>query len=62
LRPREIVDLRGLSDEEAAARRLEGQDNAILFKPPRSKHKILRANILNVFNLTLVGLALIQAL
>ncbi|MFC2031415.1 hypothetical protein ACFLWA_11910 [Chloroflexota bacterium] len=61
-RPAEIHELRGLSEEEAAARLLEGQDNAILFKPPRSKRDILRTNTLNLFNLILVGLALVQVL
>jgi magnesium-transporting ATPase (P-type) len=51
-----------LTEEEAAARRLEGQDNVVLFKPPHSTREILRANALNIFNLSLVGLAVFQIL
>ncbi len=62
MQPDAVLDLQGLTEEEAAARRLEGQDNAILFNPPYSKREILRANTLTIFNLSLVGLAAVQIL
>ncbi|MGD9050170.1 MAG: hypothetical protein PVF77_19110, partial [Anaerolineae bacterium] len=34
--------LRGLTEEEAQSRRLEGQDNAIPFRPERDRKQILR--------------------
>ena len=55
-----LLDLQGLSEGDAAARRMEGQDNAIRFKPPYSKRQIWRANILTIFNLSMVGLAVVQ--
>ncbi|MGD8489633.1 MAG: HAD-IC family P-type ATPase, partial [Anaerolineae bacterium] len=60
LSPWATLDLEGLSEEEAAARRLEGQDNALQFKPPRSREEMLRSNVYNIFNLSLIGLATIQ--
>jgi magnesium-transporting ATPase (P-type) len=60
--PRAVLGLEGLTEEQAEARRLEGQDNAILFKPPHSPREILRRNTLTIFNLSLVGLALVQVL
>jgi cation-transporting ATPase E len=51
-----------LTEEEAAARHLEGQDNAIEFRPPRSRGVILRTNIFTIFNLNLVGLVTVQLL
>ncbi len=56
------VQIQGLTEEVAAARRLEGQDNAIQFRPPRSRGVILRENVLNIFNLNLVGLVTVQLL
>ncbi len=55
-------DLHGLTEAEAEARRLEGQDNAIPFRPPRSRHVILRDNLYTIFNLNLIGLASAQFL
>jgi magnesium-transporting ATPase (P-type) len=52
----------GLSEAEAEARRLEGQDNAIELRPPRSLRVMLRDNLLNIFNLSLIGLATAQLL
>ncbi len=60
--PQAVLDLQGLTEEEATARRTEGQDNAIRFKPPYSKRHIWRANTLTVFNLSMVGLAIVQVL
>ncbi len=66
--PRAVLDLQGLTEEEAAARRLEGQDNArgtggaIRFNPPYSTCQIWRANTLTIFNLSMVGLAVVQVL
>ncbi len=52
----------GLTEEEAAARWSEGQDNAIHLKPPRTRHQIWRENLYTIFNLSLVGLAVTQLL
>jgi magnesium-transporting ATPase (P-type) len=52
----------GLTEEEAAARWTEGQDNTVHLKPPRTRQQIWRENIYTIFNLSLVGLALTQAL
>ncbi len=52
----------GLTQEEAAARWSEGQDNAVHLKPSRTKKQIWRENILSIFNLNLVVLAFTQAL
>ena len=60
--PAPLTQIQGLTQEEAAARRLEGQDNAIQFGPPRSRGVILRDNILTIFNLNLVGLVTVQLL
>jgi cation-transporting ATPase E len=60
--PQTVLDLQGLSQEEAAARRLEGKDNVVHFKPPYSTSQIWRANTLTIFNLSIVGLALVQVL
>jgi magnesium-transporting ATPase (P-type) len=56
------IDVRGLTEEEAAARHEEGQDNAIYFQPPRSRQQIWRENVYNVFNFSLLGLAFAQLL
>ena len=55
-------ELKGLTEAEAAERRLQGQDNAILFKPPRSRKVILRQNTFTIFNLSLVSLGMVQFL
>lgn len=52
----------GLSQEEAEARLVPDQDNSLSFKPVRSRREIWRDNILSIFNLSLVGLALVQLL
>ena len=52
----------GLTEEEAAARWSEGQDNAVHLKPSRTKKQIWRENILSIFNLNLVVLAFTQVL
>jgi magnesium-transporting ATPase (P-type) len=54
--------VRGLSEAEAEARRLEGQDNDIKLAPPRSLRVIARDNLFNIFNLSLIGLAVAQLL
>ena len=56
------IDVRGLTEAEAAARHEEGQDNAIYFQPPRSRAQIWRENVYNVFNFSLLGLAFSQLL
>ena len=63
--PQAVLDLQGLSEEKAAARRMEGQDNAggaVQFKPPYSTRQIWRGNTLTIFNLSMVGLAVVQVL
>jgi magnesium-transporting ATPase (P-type) len=54
--------LQGLTDAEAEARRLEGQDNAIPFRPQRTRQQIIKENVFTIFNLNLVGLAFAQLL
>ena len=51
------ISVRGLSQEEAEARWVEGQSNDIQLEPPRSPADIWRENTLSIFNLNLVGLA-----
>ncbi|MFC1923496.1 HAD-IC family P-type ATPase [Chloroflexota bacterium] len=63
--PEETIQLRkisGLSKAEAESRKQEGLDNTVNFKPSRTKREIWRENILSIFNLSLVGLALVQLL
>ncbi len=55
-------DLRGLTDAEAEARHIEGQDNVVDFRPVRTRRDILRDNTLNIFNVSLVGVAVVQLL
>jgi magnesium-transporting ATPase (P-type) len=50
----------GLSESEAKLRKQEGIDNSIYFKPARTRREIWRENVLSIFNLSLVGLALVQ--
>jgi magnesium-transporting ATPase (P-type) len=52
------VPVRGLSQEEAEARRVEGISNDIQLEPPRTSSDIWRENVLSIFNLNLVGLAI----
>jgi len=54
--------LQGLTEAEAEARRLEGQDNAVPFRPQRTRQQIIRENVFTIFNLNLVGLAFAQLL
>jgi magnesium-transporting ATPase (P-type) len=52
----------GLTEEEAAARWSEDQDNTVQLKPPRTRQQIWHENIYTIFNLSLVGLAFTQML
>lgn len=54
--------LQGLTEAEAQARRMEGQDNIVRFEPRRSPRQIVRDNIYTIFNLSLVGVAIVQLL
>ncbi|NIV37079.1 MAG: HAD-IC family P-type ATPase, partial [Anaerolineae bacterium] len=54
--------LQGLTEAEAKARQLEGQDNAVPFRPQRTRQQTIKENVLTVFNLNLVGLAFSQFL
>ncbi|MGB7096051.1 MAG: HAD family hydrolase, partial [Anaerolineales bacterium] len=60
VRKKLLRKISGLSEAEAEARIQEGLDNTIHFKPTRSKQEIWRENVLSIFNLSLVGLALVQ--
>ncbi len=59
---RAFLELEGLTQEEAAARRLEGQDNTIRFRPPRTSSQIWRESIYNILNAGLLGIAIAQLL
>ena len=52
--------LHGLTEAEAEARRMEGQDNVVSFDPPRAIRDIIRDNLLTIFNFSLLGVALVQ--
>ena len=43
------MEIQGLSEDEAAARRQEGQVNTIELEPTRSKREIIRENTLSIF-------------
>jgi len=55
-------DISGLTEREVEARKLEGIDNSISFKPQRSIKDIYRKNIFSIFNLGLIGIAFVQML
>jgi magnesium-transporting ATPase (P-type) len=57
-----LEKIKGLSEDEAEARLQPDLDNSLSFKPVRSRREIWRENILSIFNLSLVGLALVQLL
>jgi len=50
----------GLTDEEALSRKQEGLSNEIPTRPRRTINQIIRENTLSIFNLSLVGIALVQ--
>jgi magnesium-transporting ATPase (P-type) len=52
----------GLTEEDAAARWSESQDNTVHLKPRRTRQQIWQGNIYTIFNLNLVGLATVQLL
>jgi magnesium-transporting ATPase (P-type) len=54
--------LEGLTEAEAQARQLEGQDNAIPFRPRRTRQQTIKENVFTIFNLSLVGLGFTQLL
>ena len=54
--------LQGLTEAEAQARQLEGQDNAIPFRPQRTRQQTIKENVFTIFNLSLVGLGVTQLL
>jgi len=62
VRKKLLQKIQGLSEDEAEARRQPDLDNSLSFKPVRSRREIWRENILSIFNLSLVGLALVQLL
>ena len=58
--PQETADeFSGLTQAEAEARYVEGQDNSITFKHGRSKKEIVRSALFNVFTFDLVGVAVV---
>ncbi len=57
-----VIPVEGLTEAEAEARQVEGRDNVIQLKPPRTKQEIWHENVYNLFNLSLVGLAASQLL
>ena len=54
--------IRGLTEDEAESRRMEGQDNVISFDPPRPMRAIIKENVLTIFNFSLLGVASVQFL
>lgn len=56
------ADIQGLSEGEAAARKEEGQVNTVELEPRRSIREITRQNTLSIFNLSLLGIAVVQLL
>ncbi|MFC2042774.1 hypothetical protein ACFLUA_01300 [Chloroflexota bacterium] len=56
------AEIEGLNEEEAAARRQEGANNEISLRPSRTRRDMLRDNTFSIFNLSLVGIALVQLL
>ncbi|MGD9146555.1 MAG: HAD family hydrolase [Anaerolineae bacterium] len=66
--PQAVLDLHGLTEKEVAVRKTEAHDSAlgaggtIPFKPLHSTREIWRANTLTIFNLSMVGLAVVQVL
>lgn len=57
-----LQKIEGLSEQEAESRQDPELDNSLSFKPVRTRKEIWRENILSIFNLSLVGLALVQLL
>jgi len=55
-----LEKIKGLSEDEVQARQQPDLDNSLSFKPVRTRQEIWRENILSIFNLSLVGLALVQ--
>lgn len=62
IRTRLLEKIQGLSQEEVEARQQPDLDNSLSFKPVRTNQEIWRENIFSIFNLSLVGLALVQLL
>jgi len=60
--PATLLTVGGLTESEAEARRLEGQDNVIQFRHTRSRREIWQENTFTIFNLSLVGVAVVQIL
>jgi magnesium-transporting ATPase (P-type) len=52
--------IQGLTESEAEALRIEGQHNAVSFEHQRTMKDILRDNVVNIFNLSLLGVASVQ--
>jgi len=55
-----LEGIRGLTEDEAESRRMEGQDNVVSFDPPRPMRAIIKENVLTIFNFSLLGVASTQ--
>ncbi|MGD9092270.1 MAG: HAD-IC family P-type ATPase [Anaerolineales bacterium] len=62
LAPLVPADIQGLTEDEAAARKEEGQVNTVELKPRRTKREIISQNTVSIFNLSLIGIAIVQLL
>ncbi|MGB2909960.1 MAG: hypothetical protein WBB55_05210, partial [Anaerolineales bacterium] len=56
------TEIKGLTEQEAAARRQEGTNNQISLHPSRTRRDMWRDNTFSIFNLSLVGIAFVQLL
>ncbi len=52
--------IQGLTESEAEALRTKGMDNTVNFEPQRSSKDMLRDYVLSVFNISLIGVAIVQ--
>jgi magnesium-transporting ATPase (P-type) len=55
-------EIQGLSEAEASARKEEGQINTIDLTPRRTRREIISQNTVSIFNLSLIGIAIVQLL
>ena len=55
-------EIKGLTEQEAAARRREATNNQISLHPSRTRRDMWRDNTFSIFNLSLVGIAFVQLL
>ena len=60
--PVPVLEVEGLTEAEAEARRVEGLDNTLHLKPQRSVRRMVAENVRTILNLNLVALAGAQLL